>query len=155
MPNAIDTNIRSKILRAVQLRLSTISIADGYQTQPTVASHWMEAEKASTKYALWAQTGTEEMEPSGTNQRHTCALEIHVGGFIREGIGDLQEDTNKLIQDVRSCIAAYGSGFRDLIATGGLVGFDTCETDEGALLETERAYFTQTVVFNYVQDKDW
>ncbi len=156
MPNLIADNIRHKILTAMVTRLQTIRIANGYNTQPAVSRDWMTAEQEPATYSLWVQLGAEEVAEAGINGRHTCAIEIHVNAFIRKtGDADLQRETNKLLQDVRNCIAGYASSFHTLIGTGGFIEFGSCETDEGALLDANRAWFDQTAIFQYNAGSDW
>lgn len=156
MPNLIAVNIRQKILDAFITRLKVIRIANTYNTQPSVHRDATSAINAADTYALWVQTGTEDIAATSTAGRHLCTLELHIRGFIRQDAGsDLQKQTNMLLQDVRNCIAAYSNSFRTIIGHGGFIEFGACDCDDGELLDQAGAWFDQAVVVQYNAGSDW
>jgi len=154
VPNKIGSNVRDLTVQAVVDRLKTITLSAGYNTQPLVSEDFSEAYEADSDYALWVDVGSESQDEKGFTERHMI-LEILIAGFVKQGEGGLRHRTNKLIQDVRTCIDSYVVSMRGKIGTGTFSGWGVCEVDSGILLPDKRGQFVQPLTITYLQGVTW
>ena len=155
MPNKIADNVRQKILDAIVARLGTITLANGYNTQPLVTTEWATAETADPHFAIWVVIGDENTSEPTLMAGDQMALELLIHGYVKKGNDDIQKDMNRLLQDVRTAIHTYGPEMRAAIGTGSFQGFGLCETDMGVLSKNGHGLFLQPINVTYSQGEVW
>ena len=151
---SLSNNIRNNVYLLMREQLRGIVQADGYSTQPRICESWDEATNAQEACCLWVVLGSErfgEMEVSG---RQTCAVEYQIYALVKKGHGDIQQEANALLQDVRNILSTNRAKINQ--ETGAVfLGFDDCDTDEGQLSAAGRVVWVQPVVFTYIAGNSW
>ncbi|HUU96858.1 MAG TPA: hypothetical protein VM487_14055 [Phycisphaerae bacterium] len=155
MPNKIATNTRNMLYLKLVALLKTITHANGYNTQPRICDDQEEADSAQEQHTVWVKVADEAMDDSTLGGHWHCVCDFVVFGLVRQDESDLTTDTNALLQDIRTVITAYRASFPTTCNGASMAGFDTCETDQGALASAGKSFFVQPVAFEYVAGPTW
>jgi hypothetical protein len=144
------SSTRHQIIESVKSRLNTISLANGYNTQPAVVADYEQAKNGTEQFAVYVNVGDESFPEAAIGNRFLCEIEVLVFGLVRrDDTGNpLLTDTDALLQDIRNAMMAYRASFQSDCG-GAFKTFGTCETDEGALSQVDRAFFVQPLMFMY------
>lgn len=154
MPNTVTDMKRDKITRAIVDLLETITLANGYNTQPAVFEDPLLAREAGERYILEVEDGDEGPVSHGLSGLDMWEHEIIIIGtaFAENDLPRVVR--NRLMQDVRTAILG---GRATITASGGGVSVQLgrCRTDLSAFLEDGYTMFEQTFVVRYPQTASW
>lgn len=151
----VANNIRHNVFLQLQTGLKDILTSNGYNHDVTVVEGYEAASASINTATVYVKLGNERFGEPGVSGRQECSLELLIFGIIRHpSDGDLMKAANGLLQDVRNAVVDCKNSIH--ASTGAtLMGFDECETDEGALSHRDRAFFMQPVTYLYVAGSTW
>ena len=142
-------SVRNKVYLAIAQALAAITHANGYGTQPRVCESYPEARDAQESQRLWVMLGSEIFAEDNVGGHQTVSLELIIAGIVKRDHGDIQQQANALIQDVRNAITSQRRALAE--STGAVfTGFDRCETSYSLIDDVEQVDFDQPVVFTYI-----
>lgn len=143
-------SIRQRVYEDLAQRLHGITQARGYHTQPRICKNQQEALDCQEQAALWVYHGAETFDAMSLGGGQDASIELLIFALVKNDHGDLQTDSNLLLQDVRNCLSSMATRQAIHVATGAVfVGFDSHESDEGEYAHLGRMYWRQPVVWKY------
>ena len=156
MPNKIETNKRQLIADALMGILREIDLASGYNTQPYVTSDPDIALSPDLgQHVVYVHYGNEEAKEKMTGPRWLMEIQFVVVGYAWRGTGNAQEETNKLLQDVRNVVCANVGALKT--AAGQTLDLDlgSVDVDDGAVLGDGLSGFAFEVGITYWAGAQW